>query len=372
MKFKTSIVDIKTALLKAKTTISQKDVQPVLRNFCLKLEGSTLSILATDLDLATVCKIMVEGTEDGIVTVPGLKFFDIVNLSSAENLEFYIADGSKQASVKAGKYSAFLQCLSADDFPTIAEFEESAILKADRGIFLESLNRISFSISDNEARKNLLAVFIDGGYIQATDGHVSSVTKFSGDIKNTLIPSLAVPDLVRVLRSSSADFIEVSSNASFLMFRLGKDLFVTRLSQAQFPDIPNKVLKPTENNNIVISVQKKEFLEAVRRVAITSNSNSNAVTFTASGKVLKISSIDVEGNNSEEEVDAQVSEDIEFLANHGYIEDICKSIYSDSLVMKMASAIRVPIRIEDGDFITLLMRLSIVVKQANAPAATNP
>lgn len=356
MKFKVSIPELKVALAKARTTISSKDTQPVLRNFCLELEGNNLAIFATDLDLATVCRLTVEGKEDGRITIPGEKLFSIVSNANSDELECSIE--GKTAEIKAGKFKANIQCLEADDFPAIEQFNEKEPLKADRGTFLENLNRISFSISDNEARKNLLAVYINGGFIQASDGHVSSVCKFASTIENTLIPSLAVPDLVRVLRNSSAQNIEIATTDSFLMFRLENDLFITRLSQAKFPDIPKKVLKPTEKNPIVVAVDKKALVGVLNRVSITSNANSLAVNFKVADKKLVLSAADLEGNISVEDIPADHNEDVEFNLNYEYVLDICKSLTSDTFEMKIHPNMRIPIRIEDGDFIALLMRLA--------------
>lgn len=356
MKFKTGISDLKVALAKARTTISSKDNTPVLRNFCLKLEGNDLTIFATDLDLATVCKVPVEGAEDGIITIPGEKLFNIVSNANSDSIEFSIEN--KKADITVGKFKATIQCLEADDFPTIAEFTAQEPLKANRVSFLENLNRISFSISDNEARKNLLAVFINGGYIQASDGHVSSVCKFASSIENTLIPSLAVPDLVRVLRNSSAEFIEIATTDSFLLFRLEKDLFITRLSQANFPDIPKKVLKPTEKNPISILVEKKALVGVLNRVSVTSNANSLAVRVKVADGKLQLSAADLDGNISSEDIPCEHNENIDFDINYEYMLDICKSVSSDSIQMKLHQNLRIPIRIEDGDFIALLMRLA--------------
>lgn len=356
MKFKAGISDLKLALAKAKTTISCKDNQPVLRNFCLKLVGNDLTIFATDLDLSTVCKLTVEGSEDGIITVPGEKLFAIANNANSDSIEFDI--DSAKAQITAGKFIANIQCLAADDFPSIAEFNASNPLKAERVSFLENLNRISFSISDNEARKNLLAVYINEGFIQASDGHVSAVSKFSSSIENTLIPSLAVPDLVRVLRNSSAEHIEIAATDSFLLFRIDKDLFITRLSQAKFPDLIKKVLKPTEKNPISIQVEKKALVGIIHRVSVTSNANSLAINFKFANKKLELSAADLDGNISTEDIPCDFSQDTEFNLNYEYVLDICKSISSDTLTMKVNENLRVPIRIEDGDFTALLMRLA--------------
>lgn len=356
MKFKVNTLDIQQALDRCKTTVSLKDAKPVLRNFCLQVADNKLSIMATDLELATVCTIPVFDAEDGAITLPAIKLFSAVALGSSEFLEFELI--GETAHIVIGNFNMDLQGLAATEFPTLEEFHEASPITMERELFLTNLNRISFSISDNEARKNLLAVFINAGYIQASDGHVSSLCKFSDQVNNVLIPSLAVPDLVRVLKASKADNIEIANSDSWLLFKVGDDLFSTRLSQAKFPDIPNKILKPANGNNINIVFEKADLEAAVRRVAVTSDSSSLAINLAFSADKCTISSIDGDGNKSVEIVDCKNSEDIEFMLNYQYVLDFIKSINGDKIDMKASVNPRMPIKIHDGDFITLLMTLA--------------
>lgn len=357
MKFTASVADLKSALLKAKSTIAIKEIQPVLRNYCLKLEGDILTIISTDLELTTVCSIKVKPEEDGVITMPGDKLYAMILYASSADVTITV-DGNT-ATILAGSYKANLQCLPADDFPSWENKDNSAPIIMSRQKFLDALNRISFSISDNEARKNLLAVYINGGYIQASDGRVSSVCSFDSSVNGVLIPSLAVPDLVRVMKNAQAENLEISTSKSFLLFKLGKDFFMSRLSQASFPDIPNRILKPTEKNPIKIELSKSELTDALQRVAVTANQSNLAVDFNFKNGSLSLLSGDIDGNKSVEQIPAKCSEPITFSLNYEYVFDICKSVSSDNLLLKVHPQIRVPIRIEDGDFIALLMRQTV-------------
>jgi len=364
MKFTASIVSLKAALLKAKTTIAAKDIKPVLKNFLFELQNGTLRIMASDLDLSTVCEIKVTEHSPGSITVPGQKFYAIVENSSSDTLNFTL-EGSLSL-IETGSYSAHLQCLPVDDFPEVELFNCKNPFSIPRQSFVDSINRISFSISDNEARKNLMAVYINGGFIQATDGHVSSVISFSDTINDVLIPSLAVPDLIRVLRASDSSDLLIAASDSFLMFRVNDDTFSCRLSQAKFPDIVGRVLVPTKKNPISVVFNKEELTKSVNRIAITASQSSFSINYKISGGKAKVSSSDADGNFSSEELSVKHSDDIDFDINFIYLLDICKSIEAAEVEFKMAPNLRVPIRIDNGNFTALLMRL---VKSSNVPDA---
>ena len=197
MKFTVETNVLNEALKKAGATLSQKDNTPLFRNFALKAKDDKLTIMSTDTDLATICVVPVTNVEEGEVTIPGAKFQNIAKLTDSPNITVESEGTSIKVYSETTNY--VLQGLDASEFPELAVITNQDTKKADRAQFLENLNRISFSISDNEARKNLLAVFIAKGYIQASDGHVSSVCKFDSQLDNLLIPSSAVTELVKVL-----------------------------------------------------------------------------------------------------------------------------------------------------------------------------
>lgn len=355
MKFTVETNVLNEALKKAGATLSQKDNTPLFRNFALKAKDDKLTIMSTDTDLATICVVPVTNVEEGEVTIPGAKFQNIAKLTDSPNITVESEGTSIKVYSETTNY--VLQGLDASEFPELAVITNQDTKKADRAQFLENLNRISFSISDNEARKNLLAVFIAKGYIQASDGHVSSVCKFDSQLDNLLIPSSAVTELVKVLRNSAADSVEIASDGNFLLFKLNDDLFSCRLSQAKFPDIVGKLLIPTAKNDIKIEVDKNLFERAVKRVSITSNISSFAINLEVTGNKMKLSSDNADGDKSSETLPVVASGDYTCSLHYEYLLDICKSTVGDKIIMKAHNNIRVPIRFENDDFVSLLMRL---------------
>jgi len=373
IKFTVKQEDLLGALKKAKGTLACNDTRVILKNFAIKAsENGRLSIVSTDLDLTSVCECDAIVEIAGATTVPGDQFLGIIQ--RAGSLDVTLEVDNNKAKISSGKFVAQLSCLAAEDFPSIADFPNDSKQEVQREKFLDTLNRISFSICDNEARKNLLNVMIDNGEMFASDAKVTTATHldFAQDLTDIMIPSQAVRDLVRILRSSDSDILEIGKTSSFLMFRIDTDVFISRLSTSKFPDIRKRGLIPSANNDIHLTVERQALLDAVRRVSCTSSEKSRAVSLVAGAKNLNLSSYDRSGNSSQEDLDASldrlvegsansISEKMTFIFDHQYLEDVLSSLSTDSVTFKIADNIRMPVRLEEPNFIVMIMRLSDTV-----------
>lgn len=382
VKFTVKTEDLKATLKKAKGTLSCNDQRVILKNFAIKADEANqrLSVVSTDLDLSMIseCDCIVPEGCGGAITIPGDQFMGIVDRAGSLDLELQ-ADDYSSALIKSGRFEARLSCLSPEDYPAVRDFKEAESHQTvDREKFLDSINRISFSICDNEARRMLLNVKIDKGEVFASDGKVTTASQldYASEFTDVMIPSLAVRDLVRVLRASDASALEVAKLDSFLMFKLGSDVFTARMSATQFPDIRKRGLIPTEKNDLQFTCSRQDLRDAVRRVACTSSERSKAVTFSIEGDILTLSAYDRSGNSSKEQVDTKLGkkqadgnvtpfdQKVSILFDYVYVEDVLGAMREDEVTFKFHENIKVPVRIEEPNFIVLMMRLSdTVLKQ---------
>lgn len=71
MKFQADRDVLLNLLSKAAGTVSNKEVQPILKNFQIKAEGDTLACLSTDMSLGALAEIPIPTiTEEGTVCAP--------------------------------------------------------------------------------------------------------------------------------------------------------------------------------------------------------------------------------------------------------------------------------------------------------------
>lgn len=378
MKLTVDTKQLSDALKKAKLTISPSDPSnALLQNFAVRAEGNRFTIVATDLQLATVCDIPAAVDEEGATTLPGMKFCQIVDNSSADELSISLGDKGHSANIVSGRYQGTLATLPFDDYPKVEDFSEERAVKTKRAELLTKLNRISFSVADNEAKKNLLAVYINAGFMQASDGAVTSVIEFDPNFTDVLIQALAVKDLIHILRSSEADEVAVCATDNFLLFKLGDDLFMTRLSTAKFPDIPKKIVEPTEENDIVFSVDRAKLKAAVNRIGITANEKTLSIGFflaqSSDGtSTLNLSSSDNLGNKASEVLEVGYKgPELKLFFNYTRIADILTAMKEDATTFRLHENRKVPVRIQEDDplFMCFLLRLTEqIVVEPTKPA----
>jgi DNA polymerase-3 subunit beta len=128
---------------------------------CLKAEGATLDMKATDLDLeiTEATPAMIE--QAGATTVPAHLLYDIVRKLSdgSEVLLSTNADGTSMT-VASGRSKFTLQCLPESDFPdlTAGAFSHTFRLPATQLKML--IDRTQFAISTEETRYYLNGIFV--------------------------------------------------------------------------------------------------------------------------------------------------------------------------------------------------------------------
>lgn len=356
-----SLQGLVKALKQTKGTIATQDVQVLLRNYLITgdKEKGILTLLATDLDLASVGVCPATISENFSIAVPGIKLVQIANSASCDAVTLIIK--GQQMNISAGKFKCELQGLPSEDFPNFPDFDTLSASSVPRELFLTYLKRISFSINDNVVKKNLLAVHIAQGYIQASDGKVTAICKcsLSGKLNEITIPAMAVTDLIAALAVAEEADVEISELDAFLVFKVGESRFLARKSTAKFPDVLKIVVKPTDNINEIVSFDRDDFKSAVQRVSVVADEKSLAISLEITKDQLKIFTHDAAGNKAEESVDASWNgeEGAKLKFNYTYLLDIMTSVIADSVRMKVPKSLRLPVRFDDTDFSAFLMRL---------------
>jgi len=386
------------ALNQTKYTISETDAQEVLRNFmieCIAGDDGTgkLRIIATDRELASLgeCSASVGlGNETQIkFTVPGVKLVQAVESINAESFEinkrgdfFHIVVGTPSV---PGYFECCLKTLPADDFPDFPHFETPFANEVSRELFLNLLKRISFSVNDVAVYKKLLAVNITKGVIQASNAQITTVceSKEMPDI-NMTIPQAAVHELIQVLtaagnilpagidkKSVVVDSVGLDESSNFLLFAPRVEAgnfkcaakFICRKTTAKFPtDTINKIVAETKKVKTFFSFDKDKLFRAIRRVSVAADEKTMSVLIKLSGKSVELMAKDGLGNHAKELLEAEQEwngkDGAVFRFNYENLLSIISSIHSKNATLRVAEGnIRLPARVDDADFIALLMQI---------------
>src|SRR5690554_6929433 len=101
--------------------VERRQTLPVLSNVLMVVDGNTLSLTGTDLEVELIGRInLEEAAEPGEITVPARKLMDICKSLPDEAAINFRVEESK-AILKAGRSRFTLATLPATDFPNVED-----------------------------------------------------------------------------------------------------------------------------------------------------------------------------------------------------------------------------------------------------------
>lgn len=318
---------------------------PILGNMLLSAAGETLSLTATDLDVAARVDLPAAVEVEGATTIPAALFADIVG-NMPENAEIAIAAGDEaRATISSGHSRVTLPTLPDVDFPPVAaEPPESAIdlTAADAAVLFE---RPFVAVSVDDSRPYLQGICleqVDGVDAQliavATNGHTlirETVRGISATGKRPVIicPIKACRQIIVMAKSAKA--LRIDWDDRRIVIAGDGMTLSSKLVDATFPDwrrlIP--VDQPT-----VADVDAAAFIAALKRVLPVAN--------TTKGRGVKLSftegnlELSARGKDSDVRDDIAVDYDgekFEIGANGRYLSEIGTAADSDTIHFEMGS-----------------------------------
>ncbi len=132
--------------------VSQKSSLPILSNVLLEAEKDTLKLTATDLDIGICSTIPITIQQEGSITIPAKKFFDIVKaLPEGNEIELSMKKNNF-VTVKSGKANFKIIGLPKEEFPHLPLFEDKDSITIDQATLKENLNLTDFAIRRHKIR----------------------------------------------------------------------------------------------------------------------------------------------------------------------------------------------------------------------------
>ena len=100
---------------------------PILDNFLFAVNGTELTLSASDLETTITTRLKVESKDKGIIAIPGKILLDILKTFNEQPLTFTINEKNHTVEISSdyGKYK--LNGQNGEDFPRIPILEKSNI-----------------------------------------------------------------------------------------------------------------------------------------------------------------------------------------------------------------------------------------------------
>ncbi|MFI3256722.1 MAG: DNA polymerase III subunit beta [Spirochaetales bacterium] len=350
----------------AQEIISTKNALSILSNVLLSAEQNTLTIKATDLKVNFETKIPVEVQEGGTTTIFCDKFINILNSLPLGDVEFTKKDIDVVIKPITKKVRFQLKSIASDKFPEFSNEQEYNWFDIPVKEFKEMITQTIFAVSDDETR-----YFMNGIYFEkeeekiimvATDGRrLSYISKLLDGGNINFNPCIIPPKILNIIlkRASSEGSISLSITDKNIYFKFGNYNISSVLIDGQFPNYKRVIPEKQEKS---FKIDKKDLVEALKRVGLLVEQKSGRVYFSLSDGTLMITSQETEIGKAKEEIACRYAgEEITMALNYLYVEEPLKVINTDYLNFEFTENMKaITIKSEpEADFFHIVMPMQM-------------
>ncbi len=365
------------ACLLAGKVITTKSNLPILSNIAfITNENGELLIIASDLEVSVRLSLKAKIIKQGKVTVPARKFIEYLASLNSEKVSLEVSQ--KQIEVISGDTKARFVTMPMDEFPVLPEsisLEKKIIIPRD--LFRESVRQVVFAAARNDAHPVLSGVLFEfeGSNrmkLVSTDSFRLSYRQMQVETNvkdSVIIPARALTEIDQFI-SEASNFtddvpnevlLSLSEGDNQLFFKYANIEVITRLLEAEFPNYKRVI---PEEFNTQVSVNRVEFIQAIKRTSIFAAREGQAIKleFSPSKGNIISSAQSVEVGSHSSVIHADVSGENMILGfNSKFILEGLES-FKDEIIHLEIKDNTAPVRLtssESPDYIHIVMPMSL-------------
>ena len=341
MKFIVSSTYLQKNLQDVGGVISNSNTLPILDNFLFDLKDSKLTVSASDLETTVSTILEVDGQNDGRIAIPAKLLIDALKTFPEQPLTF-LQEGNNTIEISSndGKYA--LAYSDANEFPKSVELIQPTQTIIPSNILLNAINNTIFAAGNDDLRPVMCGVFFqfstENVTFVATDAH--KLVKYTrSDYNSNTTAEFVMPrkplNLLKAILSNEVKEVVIDYNNSNAKFSFGNTVLICRLIDGKYPNY--EAVIPKENPNKLV-VDRKQFLNAVRRISIFSNKTTHQIRLRIAGAELNISAEDIDYSNKAEErltCDYQ-GDDIQIGFNSRFLVEMLGNLESENVSLEMS------------------------------------
>jgi DNA polymerase-3 subunit beta len=307
--------DLLEGLNSLQNITNKKGTLAILSNVLISTTNGGLSLTGTDLEVGLRIFVPAEIHDEGLLTLPSKKIFEIVRESGSETITIEETENS-WVIIKAGLSTYNLAGLASDEFPEFPEYEEDTFISFESYIFLELIEKVIYSIANEQENiYSLTSVLfekekIDDTYylkMVSSDGHRLSIMKkdVAVDLDQlhlndvTLIPKKGIQEWKKFCEGR--DNIEVSFEEKQVVLRDDKAVMVIRLKHGEFPQY-SAIIDAIQLTNCV-KINRIPFLESLKRINLFTEDIFHTIQLKIDFNKMILSSQNADLGNAKDEQD---------------------------------------------------------------------
>lgn len=346
----------------ARAAATRGGALPALSGVRMEVNGDTLKLAGSDLDLTVQVEATVNGLVDGVCVIPARLAADIVR--AVEPSAVLVSAEGSEAVISAGRSQFTVRLLPAEEFLRLPEPAAEAVT-LDAATFSAALTQVVRAASRDDARPILTGVLLaaeaGGLRLVATDSYRLALRDLPGtsllaEGKQVLVPARALGELTRVLGASPN--VTLRLGADHATFEAGNVRLTTRLIEGEFPNYRQLIPSAYPNR---LFVGKEPMIDAVRRVKLLAR-EATPVRLSLRADGVQLTAITQDVGQAREDVDAKYEgTEMTVAFNPDFLLEGIEATPGDEVVLETLDALK-PATLkptEGTDFLYLLMPVRV-------------
>ncbi len=309
---------------------------PILDTVLLKVEGQTLEIAATNMDISLRERLSVAEAEDGSVAVQGKTLFNTVSSLRGPSLSFRFEDRALYLKHDSGKYK--FSGFSPDEFPRIRQLPDVPAFKVKASDVREGLAAVSFCAAKEDPRTFLTGVLWEmrSGELRfvASDSQRLGLWRKEEDIEGSASAIISRP-MADMVRNLTGETLEVRIEDDFIYISHDRGHILSRLIPG--PYAPYESVIPADPGN-ELELSTAELSEAMKRVLEFTEPPLHTVRLILSGSVARLEAHSAAGSAEEEVSGEYHGPDMTLGLSGKMFLEVLRATHADKLTVRIYSS----------------------------------
>ncbi|MBS0621196.1 MAG: DNA polymerase III subunit beta [Verrucomicrobia bacterium] len=350
---------------KIQSVVSAKPAIPILANVLIEAIDDELIISATDLTVSMRLHAAAKVLEEGAITLPARRFFQLIRELTAPQVEIH-TQSPELATIHAGSSHFKIHGMHKTEFPAMPDLSEGMQFSIPCSELKALLSRSAFAAARDDSRQainGLLLQSIDQtALFVATDGkRLAKIhTQVASDQNGSyIIPLKAVEEMVRILDVKEDGPCKVTLMPDKIGLEVQSTILISKLLSGQYPDVLRIIPKPSEQP---ISLHREEMIALLRQVALFAPEHNSSVRLSFTPGELHLSATSGEIGEGKVHMPVNYSgEKLDIAFNPANLLDILRHIQDETVNLSVTNSYN-PGLITDSstaEFVIMPMRLDV-------------
>ena len=271
MKISVSKGDLLTGINIVSKAVPNKTTMSILECIMIDATGSSIVMIANDLELGIQNTVEGKIEEHGKIAVNASIFSNIVR-KLPENDVFISTEGEK-INIVCEKSKFSILGKTGDDFTYLPDVERNDFISLSQYTLKNIINKTIFSVSNNEGNGmmtgELMEIKEDSLKMVALDGHRIAIRKIGLKEKakeeKIIIAGKTLNEISKILGGDTEKEVKIYITEKHVVFEFENTIVVSRLLEGNYYNIDSML---SNQFSSTVKVKRKELIDCIERAAL--------------------------------------------------------------------------------------------------------